>query len=169
MRSHPALLAILLAFPAAMALATGVEAPSTAIAQLGQLADEGRKRFGLLALLATLVIVGTLTLGFTALAVRLDVVLPIGESTLTVFYAVSVFLSLLAGLVSITVFAYREGERRSLAVNAAGALVVAFVLVMNLARVAPLASVGAILLIALGLYELWVRNGRPRGIAGTKE
>ncbi len=57
--SHPALLAILLAFPAAMALATGVEAPSPAIAQLGQLADEGRKRFGLLALLATLVIVGT--------------------------------------------------------------------------------------------------------------
>lgn len=55
--SHPALLAILLAFPAAMALATEVEAPSTAIAQLGQLADEGRKRFGLLALLATLVIV----------------------------------------------------------------------------------------------------------------
>ena len=52
---------------------------------------------------------------------------------MTVFYAVSVFLSLLAGLVSITVFAYREGERRSLAVNAAGALVVAFVLVMNLA------------------------------------
>ena len=57
--SHPALLAILLAFPAAMALATGVEAPSTAIAQLGQLADEGRKRFDRLALLATLVVVGT--------------------------------------------------------------------------------------------------------------
>jgi hypothetical protein len=81
--SHPALVAILLAFPVAMALATGVEAPSTAIAQLGQLDNEGRKRFGRLALLATLLIVGTLTLGFTTLAVRLGVGLPVGESTLT--------------------------------------------------------------------------------------
>ncbi|MDP8952049.1 MAG: hypothetical protein M3N18_07405 [Actinomycetota bacterium] len=81
--SHPALVAILLAFPVAMALATGVEAPSTAIAQLGQLDNEGRRRFGRLALLATLLIVGTLTLGFTALAVRLGVGLPVGESTLT--------------------------------------------------------------------------------------
>lgn len=81
--SYPALLAILLAFPVAMALATGVEAPSTAIAQLGQLDNEGRKRFGRLALLGTLLIVGTLTLGFTALAVRLGVGLPVGESTLT--------------------------------------------------------------------------------------
>ncbi|CAA9424355.1 MAG: Uncharacterized amino acid permease, GabP family [uncultured Rubrobacteraceae bacterium] len=262
--SHPAFLAILLAFPVAMALATGVEAPSTAIAQLGQLGDEGRKRFGRLALFATLVIVGTLTLGFTALAVRLGVGLPVGESTLTaevarasvngslfalfqaaiillliaagasglqagpgllkalareqtgddeargilpgwlgrtnryytpfwglllygimtlalilaaqadeqtlvLFYAVSVFLSFLAGLVSMAMFSYREGERRSLVLNAGGALVVGFVLVMNLARVTPLASVAATLLIAAGLYGLWVRNGRPRGIAGAEE
>lgn len=261
---HPALLAILLAFPVAMALATGVEAPSTAIAQLGQLGNEGRKRFGRLALLGTLLIVGTLTLGFTALAVRLGVGLPVGESTLTaevarasvggflfaafqvaiillliaagasglqagpgllkalareqtgngeakgilpgwlgrtnryytpfwglliygvltmilvlaaqadeqtlvLFYAVSVFLSFLAGLASMVVFSYREGERRSLALNVVGALVVAFVLVMNLARVTPLASLGATLLIALGLYGLWVRNERPRGIAGSEE
>jgi hypothetical protein len=39
-------LAVLLAFPVAMALATGVEAPSSAIAQLGQLDDPGRVRFG---------------------------------------------------------------------------------------------------------------------------
>lgn len=262
--SYPALLAILLAFPVAMALATGVEAPSTAIAQLGQLDNEGRKRFGRLALLGTLLIVGTLTLGFTALAVRLGVGLPVGESTLTaevarasvggflfaafqvaiillliaagasglqagpgllkalareqtgdgeakgilpgwlgrtnryytpfwglllygvltiilvlaaqaeeqtlvLFYAVSVFLSFLAGLVSMVVFSYREGERRSLALNVVGALVVAFVLVMNLARVTPLASLAATLLIALGLYGMWVRNERPRGIAGSEE
>jgi len=262
--SHPALLAILLAFPVAMALATGVEAPSTAIAQLGQLDNDGRKRFGRLALLGTLVIVGILTLGFTALAVRLGVGLPVGESTLTaevarasvggflfaafqaaiillliaagasglqagpgllkalareqtrdgeakgilpgwlgrtnryytpfwglllygvltmilvlaaqadeqtlvLFYAVSVFLSFLAGLVSMVVFSYREGERRSLTLNVVGTLVVAFVLVMNLARVTPLASLVATLLIALGLYDLWVRNDRPRGIAGSEE
>ena len=40
------LLAVLLAFPVAMALATGVEAPESAIAQLGQLNDDGRRRFG---------------------------------------------------------------------------------------------------------------------------
>jgi hypothetical protein len=252
-----------LAFPVAMALATGVEAPSTAIAQLGQLDNEGRKRFGRLTLLATLLIVGTLTLGFTALAVRLGVGLPVGESTLTaeiarasvggflfaafqagiillliaagasglqagpgllkalarekteddevtgilpgwlgqtnryytpfwgllvygiltvvlvlaagadeqtlvLFYAVSVFLSFLAGLVSMVVFSYREDEQRSLALNTVGTLVVAFVLVMNLARVTPLASLGATLLLAAGLYWLWVKNGRPRGIAGAE-
>ncbi len=261
--SQPALLAILLAFPVAMALATGVEAPSTAIAQLGQLDDAGRKRFGHLSLLGTLLIVGTLTLGFTALAVRLGIGLPVGESTLTaeiarasvsgflfaifqtvivllliaagasafqagpgllkalareetgddevtgvlpgwlgqtnryytpywsvlvygvlaavvvlaaladeqtlvLFYAVSVFLSFQAGLLAMVAFSYREGKWLSFTLNAVGALIVAFVLVMNLARVTPLASLGATLLIAFGLYGLWVRNGRPRGIAGAE-
>ncbi len=260
--SRPDLLAILLAFPVAMALATGVEAPSTAIAQLGELDNEGRKRFGHLSLYATLLIVGALTLGFTAISVRLGVGLPVHESTLTaeiarasvggflfavfqvvmvllliaagasafqagpgmlralarestgeevtgvlpgflsrtnryyapywgllmygvvaaglvlaagadeqtlvLFYAVSVFMSFLAGLVSMVVFSYREGEWRSLAINGVGALVVAFVLVMNLARVTPIASLVAALLIAVGLYGLWVRKGRPRGIAGAE-
>src|SRR5919202_2922025 len=258
---HPALVAILLAFPVAMALATGVEAPSTAIAQLGQLDNEGRERFGHLTLYATLLIVGVLTLGFTAIAVRLGVGLPIEESTLTaeiarvsvggflfavfqtvvvlllvaagasafqagpgllkalarertgdevtgilpawlaqanryhtpywsllaygvltvilvvaagadeqelvLFYAVAVFLSFLAGLVSMVAFSYREGDWRSLVINAVGALVVAFVLVMNLARGLPIFSLAAALLVALGLYGLWIRNGRPRGIAGA--
>jgi hypothetical protein len=75
-----ALATILLAFPVAMALATGVEAPSSAIAQLGQLDNEGRKRFGHVTLFATLLIVGTLTLGLTALAVWLGIGLPSGNS-----------------------------------------------------------------------------------------
>src|SRR5829696_5749596 len=78
-----ALVTILLAFPVAMALATGVEAPSTAIAQLGQLGNEDRKRFGYLSLFATLLIVGTLTMGFAALALRYGIRLPLEESTLT--------------------------------------------------------------------------------------
>lgn len=41
-----------------------------------------------------------------------------------------------------------------------GALVVAFVLMINLARVIPLASLVATILIALGFYELWVKNRR---------
>lgn len=77
----PPFLAVLLAFPVAMALATGIEAPSSAIAQLGQLDDEGRKRFGRLTLLTTLLIVGSLTLGITALAVRLGVGLPNSKDT----------------------------------------------------------------------------------------
>jgi hypothetical protein len=41
---NAATIAVLLAFPVAMALATGVEAPSSAIAQLGQLDNAGRRR-----------------------------------------------------------------------------------------------------------------------------
>ena len=44
--ASPALVAVILAFPVAMALATGTEAPATSIAQLGQLDNRGRRRFG---------------------------------------------------------------------------------------------------------------------------
>ncbi|GAC1391170.1 MAG: hypothetical protein NVS4B11_05320 [Ktedonobacteraceae bacterium] len=73
--------AVALAFPVAMALATGVEAPSSAIAQLGQLDARGRKRFGQTTLWLTLLIVGGLTLGLTALAVHLQVGIPHKDST----------------------------------------------------------------------------------------
>lgn len=76
---RPPVLAVLLAFPVAMALATGVEAPSSAIAQLGQLDDAGRRRFGRITLWLTLAIVGTLTLGLTAAAVHLKVGIPAPE------------------------------------------------------------------------------------------
>ena len=73
---HVAFVAVLLSFPVAMALATGVEAPSSAIAQLGQLDNAGRRHFGRVTLWLTLGIVGTLTLGLTATAVRLRIGLP---------------------------------------------------------------------------------------------
>jgi hypothetical protein len=76
-----ALLLVVLAFPVAMALATGVEAASTAIAQLGQLDDRGRRRFGRGTLLLIVGIVGGLTIALAALAVRLDVGLPGDDST----------------------------------------------------------------------------------------
>jgi Amino acid permease len=75
------LIAVCLAFPVAMALATGVEAPSSAIAQLGQLDNRGRRRFGRLTLWLTLAIVGTVTLTITALAVRLRIGIPPADST----------------------------------------------------------------------------------------
>ncbi|MER6810228.1 hypothetical protein ABT299_13205 [Spirillospora sp. NPDC000708] len=79
--AHPPVLAVALAFPVAMALATGIEAPSSAIAQLGQLDDRGRRRFGRITLWLTLAIVGTLTLGLTAEAVRLKIGVPPSDTT----------------------------------------------------------------------------------------
>ncbi|MCY7326220.1 MAG: hypothetical protein LH605_08835 [Microbacteriaceae bacterium] len=76
------ILAVLLAFPVAMALATGVEAPSSAIAQLGQLDNDGRRRFGQLTLWLTLGVVGTITIGFAVEIARLQIALPSADSTL---------------------------------------------------------------------------------------
>ena len=259
---HSPLIAVLLAFPVAMALATGVEAPSSAIAQLGQLDDRGRRLFGRVTIWGTLLIVGSLTLGLTALAVHLNVGIPRPDETqisevakvsvgdrlyttfqivtallllaaasssfqagpgllkalarrtrtagpdtgilhprlgvvndhhtpyaavvvflvvsavvvaaagakdqeLVLFYAVSVFLSFLAGLLAMARFARREGRRLSLAVSLLGAVVVTFTLAINLSRGNPIASLVASLLIAGVLYRLWVRAGRPRGIAAA--
>ena len=79
--ASPAFLAVMLAFPVAMALATGTEAPATSIAQLGQLDNRGRARFGRGTLALTIMIVGGLTLGLTALAVHLNVGIPARDST----------------------------------------------------------------------------------------
>jgi amino acid transporter len=79
---HPAFIAVILAFPVAMALATGVEAPASSIAQLGQLDQAGRRRFGRITLWLTLGIVGTLTLGLTIAAVKLRTGIPQQNSTL---------------------------------------------------------------------------------------
>lgn len=80
--THGAPLAVALAFPVAMALATGIEAPSSAIAQLAQLDDAGRRSFGRWALWLTLGIVGTLTLAITAAVVHLGIQVPHEDTTL---------------------------------------------------------------------------------------
>src|SRR5437899_2377380 len=79
--ASPAVIAVVLAFPVAMALATGTEAPATSIAQLGQLSNRGRWRFGRGTLALTIGIVGVLTIGLTALAVHLHVGIPRSDST----------------------------------------------------------------------------------------
>jgi amino acid permease-like protein len=79
--ASPALVAVILAFPVAMALATGTEAPATAIAQLGQLGDPGRRWFGRGTLLLTIVLVSGLTIGLTVLAVGLHVGVPSSDET----------------------------------------------------------------------------------------
>jgi hypothetical protein len=260
--THPAPLAVMLAFPVAMALATGTEAPSSAIAQLGQLDDAGRRRFGRITLWLTLGIVGSLTLGITALAVRLGVGIPPPDSTqiaelartavatpifaafqattsllllaaasssfqagpgllralarrrlasgqvvgvlagwlgttnrhhtpywgvvfyavmsavvvlaagardqvLVLYYAVAVFLAFLAGLAAMARFSLADRSWSLLIVNLAGAVAVTFTLGVNLSRIYPLASLVAAVGIGASLYALWVRAGRPRGIAGA--
>ena len=74
-------IAVLLSFPVAMALATGTEAPATAIGQLGQLGAGDRRRFARATLTLTLLIVAALTIAITALAVRLRVGIPARDST----------------------------------------------------------------------------------------
>jgi hypothetical protein len=245
-----------------MALATGVAAPSSAIAQLGQLDDAGRRQFGRITLWLTLGIVGTITLGLAIEAHRLRIGVPPADTTqiaelarvaaphavfalfqlmtallllsaasssfqagpgllkalarqatddghsvgilpsglgrtnghhtpywgvvlftlisaavvaaagghdqeLVLFYAVSVFLSFLAGLAAMGRFARQQRRTGSLVLNVFGAAVVAFTLVVNLARGLPLVSLAAALLVALALYRVWVRAGRPRGIGNV--
>lgn len=75
------LVAVLLTFPVAMALATGTEAPATAIGQLGQVGADDRRRFARGDLALTFLIVAGLTIGLTALAVRLHVGIPGANST----------------------------------------------------------------------------------------
>jgi amino acid transporter len=86
------------------------------------------------------------------------------DQRLVLFYAVSVFLSFLAGLLAMTVFSARERRYGHLVVNLVGVVAVGFTLIVNLARGEPIVSLAAALLIAAVLYGLWVRAGRPRGI-----
>lgn len=62
------------------------------------------------------------------------------DQELVLFYAVSVFLSLLAGLVSMALFSHRDRRPWYLTLNIAGSVVVAFTLVANLTRGLPLTS-----------------------------
>ena len=245
----------LLAMPLGMALATGVEAPSNAIAQLGRLDDETRRRIGQLTLWLMVAIVGALTIGLALLAVLLNVGLPERDSTLLAdvaravtggdasfaafqalsallllaaaassylagsgllkalalhgeagllprrfgtlngfdapvwgvgvlaataallivvsggrdqeivqFYAVAVFAGFLGATVACARLSLRDGRRLMFAANAAGVLVIAFVLALNLRRLDPLLSLGASALVSLYLWRTWVARGRPTGL-----
>jgi len=252
------LVAVMLTFPVAMALATGTEAPATAIAQLGQLGADDRRRFARGDLALTFLIVAGLTIALTGLAVHLHVGIPAADSTqiadvaraatgdglsfglfqatsallllaaasssfqagpgllkalsrhphsagvgilprrlgetnrhhtpywsvvvylavsavvliaasgqeqkLVLVYAVAVFVSFLAGLTAMAKFSLRDGRTGLAAVNVAGALAVAFTLLVNLARGYPLLSMAATAAIAGSLYALWIKAGRPAGV-----
>ena len=86
------------------------------------------------------------------------------DQELVLFYAAAVFVAFLAGLVAMCRFTWQQMRIGSLTINLMGAAAVSFTLAINLARGEPVISIAAALLIASGLYALWVRSGRPRGI-----
>ena len=254
---HSASLAVLLAFPVGMALATGVEAPSSAIAQLGQLDDAGRLKFGRTTLWLMVGIVIWLTAGITVVGVRLHVGMPPRSSTwiaqvaqaavgrgalfaafqvssavlllaaasssfqagpgllkalarggggvgilpaflssrnrhhtpywgvavflaaaailviaaggqeqrLVLFYAVAVFIAFWCGLASMARLFHRDRRRWLTGVSVTGGLAVGVTLIADFARGDPIVSFVAACLLAAVFYLMWVRAGRPRGIA----
>jgi hypothetical protein len=87
------------------------------------------------------------------------------EQELVLVYAVAVFVSFLAGLGAMARMSIGDGRPLLAAINVAGAVAVAFTLVVNLARGYPLLSLAAMLMVAGGLYGAWVKTGRPTGVA----
>jgi len=83
------------------------------------------------------------------------------EQELVLGYVVAVFVSFLAGLLAMARFLHRQGSRLPTATNLLGALVVAFTLIVNLARGYPLLALAGTVIIAGALYWRWVRAGRP--------
>ena len=249
--------------PLAMALATGIEAPSDAIAQLTGLDRRERRMFGQWTIWLTVGIVAVLTIGISMLAISLGVRLPPSDSTLLAevartsvgdgavfaafqaasallllaaaassylaasgllkalalvganrddgglvparfavlnrhhvppwgilvvlvasavlitmaggrdqeivrYYAVSVFAGFLGATLGCARLSHRDGRRWELAVNLMGVALVAFVLALNLVRAAGVIVLSAAALVAGYLYAVWVRRGRPAGVAESE-
>jgi hypothetical protein len=71
----------------------------------------------------------------------------------------------LTGLLAMARFSFGERRRALLVVNCVAVVAVTFTLAVNLGRGYPIASLAAALAIAGALHRLWVRAGRPSGIA----
>ncbi|MCB0876688.1 MAG: amino acid permease [Solirubrobacterales bacterium] len=170
-------IAVLLAMPLGMALATGVESPSNAIGHLGYFHDRGRRLFGQVTLWLMIAIVGGLTLGLTALAVSLGVSEPPADSTLLAevarrsvgggapFAAFQALTALLLLAAAASAYAAASGVLRALAVHGApgrGLLPAAFGL-RNRGYV-PYWGVLAVCGASCGLLVL--AGGRETGIVG---
>jgi len=91
------------------------------------------------------------------------------EQELVLFYAVAVFVAFLFGLLAMTKFAIREHTPRFLILTLAGLVAVGVTLAVNMARIYPLASLAAALLIAFALRRLWIRAGCPAGASQAEE
>ena len=85
------------------------------------------------------------------------------------FYAVAVFVAFLCGLLAMAKFFRVERRRWRLTISLLGATAVATTLGADLARGDPIVSVIGALAIAGGLYRLWVKAGRPSGLAEAEK
>lgn len=102
---------------------------------------------------------------YLLIAAAVVIVVDAQDQELVLFYAVAVFVSFLMGLLAMVHFSCVARRLPSLAVNVLSTLVVGFTLVMNLLRRWPLLSLVGAFTVALVLFVLWVRAGRPRGVA----
>jgi hypothetical protein len=87
------------------------------------------------------------------------------EQRLVLFYAVAVFIAFLCGLLAMARFFGSERRRLLLATAVLGAVAVTVTLAIDLARGYPIVSLLAACLLAGALHALWVRAGRPSGVA----
>ena len=87
------------------------------------------------------------------------------EQRLVLFYAVAVFIAFWCGLASMTRLFHRDRRRWLTIVSVSGALAVGVTLALDVARGFPIVSFAAACVIAAIFYSMWVRAGRPRGVA----
>jgi hypothetical protein len=66
-------------------------------------------------------------------------------------------------------FSWQERNWPLLTINCIASVAVFFTLAINLSRGYPLGSFGALLLIAVLLYRLWVKAGRPEGVTDLEK
>src|SRR5207249_6805324 len=90
------------------------------------------------------------------------------EQRLVLFYAVAVFVAFLCGLLAMVTFFRAEGRRLLLAASALAAATVTLTLAVDLARGYPIVSLLGACLLAATLHTLWVRAGKPSGVAEAK-
>jgi hypothetical protein len=102
---------------------------------------------------------------FLAVSALLVVAAGAREQRLVLFYAVAVFIAFFCGLLAMAKLFRAEGRRILMTTSLLGAFAVAVTLAADLARGDPIVSLVSALMIAGGLYALWVRAGRPGGIA----
>ena len=91
------------------------------------------------------------------------------EQRLVLFYAVAVFIAFWCGLASMTRLFLRARRRWLAVVSVSGALAVGVTLATDAARGYPIVSFAAACLIAAIFYSMWVRAGRPRGVAQAEQ
>jgi hypothetical protein len=104
---------------------------------------------------------------YAAMSAAVVVAAAAQDQMLVLYYAVAVFVAFLAGLLAMARYSLADRSWPLLTINLAGAGVVMFTLGVNLSRVYPLASLVAAMGVGAILCGLWVRAGRPRGVAGA--